>query len=120
MVNSQPRCARSHPESPVVGTLISGCSSIYLSGRWRASAPMVAVPSTTDDPVQLDGASNAESVEASTPNALAGIDCVSGEIVEGVCPFEPMIERMNAIPGVGRRVAEVLDPCNNAYCKLLQ
>jgi transposase len=36
------------------------------------------------------------------------IDRVSAEIAERVHPFEPIIERMDAIPGIGRRVAEVL------------
>jgi transposase len=36
------------------------------------------------------------------------IDRVSAEIAERVRPFEALIERLDAIPGVGRRVAEVL------------
>jgi len=36
------------------------------------------------------------------------IDRVSAEIAERVRPCEPIIERLDAIPGVGRRVAEVL------------
>ena len=36
------------------------------------------------------------------------IDRISAEIAERVRPFESIIERLDAIPGVGRRVAEVL------------
>ena len=36
------------------------------------------------------------------------IDRVSAEIAERVRPFEALIERLDEIPGVGRRVAEVL------------
>ena len=36
------------------------------------------------------------------------IERVSGEIAERVLPFEPEIERLDAIPGVGRRTAEAL------------
>jgi len=36
------------------------------------------------------------------------IDRVSAEIAERVQSFDPIIERLDAIPGVGRRVAEVL------------
>jgi hypothetical protein len=44
-----------------------------------------------------------------TAPAVPAVGHVRGaEIAERVHPFEPIIERMDAIPGIGRRVAEVL------------